>query len=505
MRLLSAKQIREWDQYTMEHTPIASLDLMERAAKAFTRCFMHHLPNRDLPVVIFCGPGNNGGDGLAIARLLHYEGYEVSLYLCRIGSGLSPDFQANLKRLPAYEAISQVELRPGAELPIMPGHAILIDGIFGSGLNRPVQGYWARLIQHLNQHSGPRVAIDIPSGMFADQITRSISIEADLTISFQIPKIAFFWPENAQRVGTFAVVPIGLLPEFLETVHTRFYYFDAEMAQKNYQPRPKFGHKGTFGHALLIAGSFGMVGAAVLATKATLRTGAGLVSAHVPHCAYEILQSSIPEVIVSVDAHEHFFSNLPQLDKYQAIGVGPGLGQAGVTQNALRRLIESAQAPLVVDADALNLLAMDQDLLEQIPENSILTPHPGEFRRLFGESPNSPEQLKLLREKAMHYAVTIVLKGAYSRIALPDGRIYFNATGNPGMATAGSGDVLTGMLTALLAKGYPPETAALLGTYLHGKAGDLAAEGSHPEAMIARDIIDTIGLAYKSLQEDQHL
>lgn len=497
MKLLSAQQIRAWDKFTIDHTPIASIDLMEKAAKAFTHCFLEKFPDSKSPVYIFCGSGNNGGDGLAIGRLLHYAGRAVHIFQCEIGQHPSADFLKNLDRLPAYDAIPLNTLVPGAPLPTLSASGILIDGLFGTGLNRPIQGYWARLIQHLNKYTGPKVAIDIPSGLLADQTQKGLSFQADHTISFQIPKLAFFWNENADSVGQFEIVNIGLLDEYLEAVETAFEFFDLKLAKTIYQSRSKFGHKGHYGHALLIAGSYGMSGAAQLATKSCLRAGAGLVTTHVPQCAYSILQTSIPEAMCSVDTHEHFFSTLPPLDKFSAIGVGPGLGQAGLTQVAFRRLLEQASSPLVIDADALNLLAMEPELLKRLPQGSILTPHPGEFKRLFGESSNSHQQVYLLQEMAMEYHIYIILKGAHSRIAFPDGRLFFNASGNPGMATAGSGDVLTGILTGLLAGPYDPADTVLLGTFLHGLAGDLAQQNWHTEAMLASDIIQNLGKAFK--------
>ncbi len=501
MKIFSAAQIRAWDAYTIAHEPIASIDLMERAALAFVHWFTSRFPDADQPVCVLVGPGNNGGDGLAIARLLHQRLYTVSLYRCHVGAQVSADFQINWERLPQWDAITVTHLHEGDAMPQLPSGVILIDALFGSGLNRPITGYWAKLIQHLNALPLTRVAVDVPSGLLTEAPTEGVCLHAQHTFSFELPKLAFFMPENERRVGQWEVGSIGLHPGFMAEEDTPYRYTDAAVARALLRPRRRFDHKGTFGHALLLAGSYGKVGAAVLAAKACMRSGAGLTTVHAPACAYTILQTAVPEAMVSVDVQADCISTLPEVKAYHAIGAGCGWGQAPVTAQALRQLLEQCASPLVLDADALNLLAQDAALLARLPRDTILTPHPKEFERLFGATANAFERLALLRRKAQELGAVIVLKGAFTCVASPDGICRFNATGNPGMATGGSGDVLTGILTGLLAQGYPPVDAAVLGVYLHGLAGDLAARALGEEALVAGDLNRWLGKAFRELRD----
>lgn len=499
MKILSAEQIRKLDAYTIENEPIASIDLMERASLSFVNWFVKHFPDKDARIHVFCGPGNNGGDGLASARMLQQRLYNVTVWFCKISENTSEDFQVNWKRLPRRTELDVYIIEKNSDLPTVPNDAIIIDAIFGSGLNRPVEGYWAKLIDHLNQQSATRVAIDIPSGLFADQPSTGISFQADHTFSFELPKLAFLYPENQQSVGEWQVESIGLNQDFIAKTETPFHYIDHVFAKKILHKRQKYNHKGTFGHALLIMGSYGKVGAAILAARACLRSGVGLVSIHAPKCAYPILQISIPEAMVSVDRHEFFLSEIPELKSYKAIGIGCGLDQRQTSAQALETLLEQSPIPLVLDADALNMIARNE-LHEKIPKDSILTPHPKEFERLFGATANSFEQNELQRTKAKELGVYIILKRAHTCIACPDGTCYFNSTGNPGMATGGSGDVLTGIITGLVAQGYASFEASVLGVYLHGLAGDLAMAELEQEALIAGDIVQYLGKAFKNLK-----
>ncbi|MCB9267341.1 MAG: NAD(P)H-hydrate dehydratase [Lewinellaceae bacterium] len=500
MKIFTAEQIRQLDEYTIKNEPIPSINLMERAALAFTYWFTEKFPDTAIPINIFCGPGNNGGDGLAIARMLHHRFYDVVVYRCRIGSSTSEDFDVNLERLPGHGGVPVHEIEKGGALTELPEGGIIIDGIFGSGLNRPVEGFWAELLEHLNRQPATRVAIDIPSGLFADKPTEGAVFLADFTFSFELPKFAFFFPENQHRVGQWFARSIGLHPQVIEDTQTPYYFADQSFVQTYLKKRHKYDHKGIFGHALLIMGSYGKMGAAVLSSRACLRSGAGLVSVHVPKCGYEIIQTAIPEAMVSVDRHQYLFSEAPEAGGYDAIGIGCGLGQKKVSRKALLEVLKNAERPMVIDADALNILGREKGWQKHIPKGSILTPHPKEFERLFGKAANGFERNERQIEKAQELGIHIVLKGAHTCIAAPDGNCFFNSTGNPGMATAGSGDVLTGIITGILAQGYEPLKAALLGVYLHGLAGDLAAQKCGQEAMIAGDITEQLGAAYKMLE-----
>lgn len=500
MKILRAAQIRELDNYTIEHEPLPSIDLMERASRTFVQWFSEHFHENQGVVQVYCGPGNNGGDGLAIARLLHERFYHVRVVMCRIGDHLTADCAANLDRLYQLHTVSILELAENDPMPELPAKGILIDAIFGSGLNRPLEGYWAALIQHLNTYPGPRVAVDIPSGIFADGPTQGAFLRATHTMTFETPKYSFVFPESHCGLGDWEVRSIGLHKGYLEKLPCRDFLVMGDEIQPLVKTRDRFAHKGTYGHALLIAGSYGKVGAALLAGEAALRTGCGLVTVHAPRCAYPILQIGFPEGMVSIDQHEYLFSQVDDLSPYKAIGIGCGLGQNLLTAEALRRLLENVRVPLALDADALNILAANPLWLSMLPRDTILTPHPGEFERLFGKSTDSFARNELQRQKASELGVLIVLKGAFTCIATPDGNCYFNSTGNPGMATGGSGDALTGMIISLLAQGYTPREAAILGVYLHGLAGDLAAAEIDQEALLARDIIRHIGGAFHQLR-----
>lgn len=500
MKILSAQQTRALDTYTIQHEPISSIDLMERASAVFTDWFSEQYPMRHQLIQVFCGMGNNGGDGLAVARMLHERKYDVKVSICRFSERGSEDFQTNLERLKDHPEVEIDFIKEDAPLPDLRETAIIIDAIFGSGLNRPVSGYWARLIGHINESNATIAAIDIPSGLFADQHTEGASIQANQTLTFELPKLAFLFPENNRATGIWSQRSIGLSEVFLQEVDTSNYYLDRKMVTALFHKREKFDHKGTFGHALLVAGSYGKVGAAILSARAALRSGLGLLTIQAPRCAYEILQISVPEAMVSIDRHRHYISEWPDLNGYDTVGIGPGISQGQMTQEAILQLIEHAKTPIVLDADGLNILAKNPEYFTRLPAGSILTPHPKEFERLFGKTADHFERNRLQRDMAQKYGIIIVLKGAHTCIALPDGSCYFNCTGNPGMATAGSGDVLTGILTGLMAQQYSSRAAALLGVYLHGLAGDIAVKELEHHSLVAGDLIKFLGKAFMKVR-----
>jgi ADP-dependent NAD(P)H-hydrate dehydratase / NAD(P)H-hydrate epimerase len=502
MKILSALQIRDWDAYTIQHEPIASIELMERASTVFCDWFQGKFPAgpSTSTVHIFCGPGNNGGDGLAVARILNRRFYAVKVYRCHLSEQFSQDHLVNLQRLPQHNEVPVLDLPENAALPKIPAEDILIDAILGTGLNRPLSAYWGSLLQHFSQHPGPKIAIDTPSGLNADGKTTGPTFYADYTLSFEVPKLAFLLPDNEPTVGEWKIESIGLHPGFLAEAATPYYYIDEKLLHGVLKKRPRHAHKGLFGHALLIAGSYGMVGAALLSGRATLRSGAGLLTIHAPSCAYPILQMGLPEAMASVDRHQFNFSEFPPMDKYAAVGIGSGLGQKEHSVRALEDFLrEIGQKPLVIDADALNIIAA-QGWQHRLPQGCIITPHPKEFARLFGQTKDDFETLQVQQEKSKEHGIFIIRKGAFTTLSTPDGRVFFNSTGNPGMATAGSGDVLTGVLTGLLAQGYDTEMAASLGIYLHGLAGDLAAESLGHEALLAGDIVDKLGRAFGEMR-----
>ncbi|MGY3088283.1 hydroxyethylthiazole kinase-like uncharacterized protein yjeF [Hymenobacter sp. UYAg731] len=504
MKILTAAQTRDLDQATIQEQHLLSVELMERAATAFVQW----LTSRFTPVeagetLILCGPGNNGGDGLAIARLLLQAGYAVRVALLPAEKH-SPDWQHNRKHLPA--AVPVVDLSPQF-LPTVAKDALVIDALFGTGLSRPLDGVAAAVVQQLNGAQARVIAIDLPSGLFADapQPADSPVVRAAHTVSFGLPKLAFMLPQNAEFVGEWEVKDIGLSARFIAAAETPWHYTDAVAVAGALPARPKFSHKGTFGHALLLAGSRGKMGAAVLAAGACLRGGVGLLTAHVPGCGYDIFQISQPEAMCLTDKQVNFISKLPKLLPYQAVGIGPGLGQEDATLAVLRKLLKAAAKPLaktghplplVIDADALNLLGSHRELLKLLPENTVFTPHPKEFERLTEPARDDYHRLELLRDFAIKYRCLVVLKGAYTCLATPTGKLHFNSTGNAGMATGGSGDVLTGLLLALRAHAQLPAFEAVrLGVYAHGRAGDLAAARTGQAGLVAGDIVRHIGPA----------
>lgn len=471
---------------------------MERAAQALVQWFLKTFPDLQQPVLVVCGPGNNGGDGLAIARLLHQRFYAVTVWYAALTPQRSADAQTNWERLPEPALLPRLELTPEAAYPPLPSTGVLFDALLGSGANRPLAPYWASLIDHLQTFKGLKIAVDLPTGVGGDGELAPTAFRADHTFGFERPKLAYLLPDTGVKVGRWHLGRIGLDAQALAALATPFHYLTPELAASWYRPRERFSHKGTYGHALLIAGSQGMMGAAVLSARACLRSGVGLLSVHSPQCGYLVLQEAVPEAMVSTDPHQFQVSSIPSLEPYAAIGMGCGLGQKASTLMALDQLLATKLPPLVLDADALNLIAA-AGWRDRLPVGSILTPHPKEFARLFGASGSSVEQLARLRQAAQHHQCYILLKGAHSVVATPTGECFFNSTGNPGMATAGSGDVLTGIITSLLAQGYPAPHAAALGMFLHGRAGDLALAQQSAESLVASDLINHLGPAFRSL------
>jgi NAD(P)H-hydrate epimerase len=491
------KQIKELDQFTVEQEPIAPIDLMERACHAFVAWFASRFrPEKKVGIV--CGPGNNGGDGLGIGRILKEHGYTVKIWIVNGGLKESESFRTNLARIEGK--ISLHEISKESDQSLFSDCPVLIDAIFGSGLSRQPEGIFSHAISCINQAAATRIAVDIPSGLFADSHSVGEIVNAHHTVTFQTPKLAFLFPENSKWVGQWHIVDIGLSKTFVKSISTQNYFITEKSVRKILRARDQFSHKGNYGHALLVAGSFGKMGACVLAAKAALRSGLGLLTVHTPACGYSIIQTSAPEAMVSSDVSDHYFSLPPENLDYATIGIGPGLGTNSETSVAFAKVLKQFKKPLMIDADALNILSINQELLELVPRGSILTPHPGEFGRMAGAWSNDFERLASLRNFSMKLQSIIVLKGAYTSIACPDGSVYFNPTGNPGMAKGGSGDVLTGMLTGLVSQGYPPEEAAVLGVYLHGLAGDLAANELGMDSMTATDLVGWIPYSFKKLQ-----
>ncbi|KIC93784.1 bifunctional ADP-dependent NAD(P)H-hydrate dehydratase/NAD(P)H-hydrate epimerase [Flavihumibacter solisilvae] len=506
MVVLTADQVRAWDRFTIQHEPISSINLMERAAKCCTEWLCTNLPSSQSSYYIFCGKGNNGADGLAIARMLYEVDRQVDVFILEFGSSGTAEFQQNLQRLhPLPVGIHYIQT--GSGFPIVPPGVIIIDALLGTGTTRPVEGEMRALIELINASPNPTISIDMPSGLFADQSTIPFSsVRAAFTLTFQCLKPAQLLAENAAAIGDLQVMDIGLLPRYLNQVQPEYELTGKTLSQSIIRPRNNFSHKGEFGHALLLAGSFGKMGAAVLAARACLRCGPGLLSCFVPEKGISIMQMAVPEAMVVRSTNsdhektnandEHLGGDLPPLHQYQTIGCGPGIGTNPATVQLFKELIANFRKPMVLDADALNILSQNQDLFPSLPPFSILTPHPKEFERLAGKSANETERINKARELAKKHQLIFVLKGHHSLIAMPGGSAYFNMSGNASMAKGGSGDVLTGMLTGLLCRGYTPEQAALLGVHLHGLAGEFASADLGMESVLAGDISDHIAKAF---------
>jgi ADP-dependent NAD(P)H-hydrate dehydratase / NAD(P)H-hydrate epimerase len=499
IKILNTERIRELDKHTLQQEGIPSIDLMERACRAFMVWFTERF-NALHKVGVVCGPGNNGGDGLGIARMLKEWGYPVKVWIVKGGGTESADLKVNLQRV--HDAkIPCFEISTEADQNLFHDRDVIIDALFGSGLSRPLEGIYAQAIRCINKTPAKRVSVDVPSGLLADAHSEGDAIvEAHYTITFQLPKLSFFLPQYFRYVGDWHVVDIGLSKQFIKSASASAFVISRKGAQRLLRPRSKFDHKGTFGHALLVSGSLGKIGASIMSGSATLRAGVGLLTLHIPKCGYVIAQTALPEAMVLLDKEDEFISSVGDTSSFTTIGIGPGLGQHPATVKTLKQLLEGFTKPVVIDADALNILAANRELLHLIPPGSILTPHPKEFERLSGSWKNDFDRLDKQRDLARLLKSVVLVKGAYTTIASPDGELFFNMTGNPGMATGGTGDVLTGILTGLVAQKYPPLEAAILGTYLHGLAGDLGALEKGPESLVATDIPIFLPHAFRQLR-----
>lgn len=501
--IFSADQIKAIDTFTIESEPITSVDLMERAASKCSQWIMKHY---DVETIfkVCCGLGNNGGDGLAIARQLLDYGYKVEVFIINYSDKQSPDFSINKKRLEDKYSPFLMEVNDASHLPYFKTSDVVIDALFGIGLSKPLFGLAAECVNHINHSAEEVIAIDVPSGLLVDSFTakNNIIVKATHTLTFQCPKLAFLFAENHVFVGNGHVLDIGLkwTEEIQNSSHA--FYVTMQSIKTIIKPRQKFSHKGTFGHGLLVVGSYGKMGAAIMSAHSLLRSGVGLLTVCVPQCGYEIMQTSTPEAMALVEGDEYLKIKKLNISSYSSIGIGPGIGTERETQLSVKQILESTKKPLVIDADALNALSLNKEWLSLIPQNSILTPHPKEFERLTKIVENDFERHQLQIDFSKQHQVFVVLKGAHTRITTPEGESYFNSTGNSGMAKGGSGDVLTGLITGLLAQGYTSLEASLIGVYVHGLAGDITKEEKGEFAMIPTDVIENIPNAFKGLTED---
>ena len=500
MNIFSAEQLYEADQITTTKQEISSVDLMERAATQIFSWLHQRMQGAQVPIHIFCGIGNNGGDGLALGRLLIEAGYNVHVYVANFTDKRSKCFLINYDRIKNVTKKWPILMKSEADFPEIHPDDIIVDAIFGIGLNRAPEGWVKDLIQYLNAEKAFRLSIDIPSGMSANSplLDADAVIQANHTLTFQAPKLAFFLPETGPFVPYYEALDIGLDPEYLMTTPPLARLVTKPMAQSFYKQRKKYAHKGTFGHSLLVGGSAGKLGAMVLASKASLRAGSGLATACIPAEGATVIHSSVPEVMVVSGGAGAFISEIKTDFSPSAIGIGPGMGQNKETIMAFKNLLSTTKVPMVIDADAIRIVAATPSLLKKIPKKSIFTPHLGELEKLMGPWKNDFEKLEKVKAFTKKHEMIVLIKGANSMTLFGD-EMYINTTGNPGMATAGSGDVLTGIITGLLSQGYEPKVATMFGTYLHGSSGNMVAQENGFEALIASDIIENLGQAFLEL------
>lgn len=487
MKIFTAEKIRKCDEFTIANEPIASVQLMERAAQACVywiseNCKIHK------SFAIFCGNGNNGGDGFAIARLLYLKGFDVDVFVKDVKGSFSQDAAINYKKLKDFSGISIKEFKDFQKERI-PEQTICIDAVLGTGLSRKVEGEEMKIINELNSLQNIKISIDIPSGLFADKNIdeNSAVFKADYTLSFQFWKRSFLYPETGKYAGKVVILDIGLHSQYINETDTGNFTIDDGLIEKIFKPRNEYSHKGSFGKVGIIGGSYGKMGAAVLSVKAALKSGAGLVFALSPECGYDILQTSSPEAMF-IEGGKNYIENI-EINQDIVLGIGPGLATHQETEGSLVNFLKNYSSPVILDADALNIISKDSSYINLVPKNSIITPHPKEFERLFRKTKDSFERSDLAVHKAIELKICIVLKDHHTQVITPEGNVFYNITGNSGLAKGGSGDILTGIITSFLAQGYSSENAAVLGVWLHGKSADFAAEKHSKESMQPSDVI----------------
>lgn len=494
--------MKEVDAYTIEHEPITSIDLMERASTALAEKIKERW-NTSTPIKVFAGPGNNGGDALAIARILSQSGYAVTTFLFNTSGALSADCETNKNRLKECNDIVFTEITTTFNPPPLSEEDLVIDGLFGTGMSRPINGGFASVVKYINASPAKVVAIDVPSGLMCEDNTYNVMnhiIKADYTYTFQNPKLAYFFADNAQYTGEWEIIDIGLVDPEDERTQTSFFFTEKQDIAKLLKKRSRFAHKGTAGHASLIAGRNGMAGAAILAARACLRSGVGKLTIKTQEDNRQILQISVPEAILDID-FTNIFNDTFNANEFDAMAIGPAIGTDKVTAQAFIEQLRLTQSPIIIDADGLNILGGHRGWIQQLPKKCVLTPHKKELFGLISTTRNCYEELKKTIDLAMRQTIYIVIKGAYSAVVTPEGKVFFNSTGNPGMATAGSGDVLTGVILALMAQDYNIESAVKIGVYIHGLAGDIAAETKGIEGLIASDIVEALPQAWVRIRK----
>lgn len=496
MKIFTAEQIQKGDRYTIEHEPVLSIQLMERAAESCVNWIFENCKNHR-NFAIFCGSGNNGGDGFAIARMLYQKGFDIDVFT-NSKAKFSPDAQNNFRELKEISGISVREFKEAGEYRF-DSRTVIIDALFGTGLSRPLEGEFKDLIELLNATANIKISIDLPSGLFADSVSPegTAIFKADYTLSFQFWKRTFLHPETGKYAGQVRILDIHISEDYIAETETDNFVINDKAVKQIFRPRQEFSHKGTYGKVIIVGGSYGKMGAAVLSTKAALKTGAGLTFTLAPKCGYGILQTSNPEAMFMEGGTDNI--NRIEVDDQAVYGIGPGLGTDKETVKAFLAFLEGQSKPLILDADALNMISRDSKNIQLIPKKSIITPHPKEFERLFGATGNSFERVELAKAKAKEHHLYIVLKDHRTQVVTPEGKVFYNITGNSGLAKGGSGDILTGIITSFSAQNYTQEEAAILGVWFHGRAAEFAAEKYSKESMLPTDVIHEFGNVFTEL------
>lgn len=505
MKIFTTDNIRAIDRATIDEEGISSFELVQRAAEGMAgEILARFSPAR--PTIVFAGPGNNGADALMVAKLLIEAGFSPHVLLFNFkGNSLSRDCELARRELTSIDLpFKFTEIRDRAVIPLMTAEHLIIDGLFGTGLRDPLRGGFTTLAGDISQSGAMIVSIDVPSGMFGDWNARVLArdvVHANLTLTVQFPRLAFFLADNAKLVGQWKLIDIGLSEKAISETQTKYYYVEHDDVRAVLRQREPFSSKSDYGQALLIAGSYGMMGAAVMAARGAQRSGVGKLTVHSPRCGFPVIQSQAPEALFSPDKDDIVISDMTPRFTFNAIGAGPGIGLNDATRGAFETLVKSQKRPMVIDADGLNIIARNTQLLDHLAPGTILTPHAGEFDRMFGAQSSAEARLLRAIEMSRKYKIIIVLKGRYTSTVRPDGKVFFNSTGTPAMATAGSGDVLTGIITSLLAQGYKPEAASVAGVYIHGLAGEIAAEIHGEYGVTGLDIAEAAGRAIKSIMK----
>lgn len=502
MKIFNSSKLPEIEKATCEAQNIDSIELMERAASAIT----YEIISRFLPsqrIIVFAGPGNNGGDALAVARMLLDQGYrKVEVFLFNVSGRLSHDCDLERKKLITIDQVDFTEITRQFVPPYIGENDVVVDGLFGAGLNKNLRGGFISVAERINESGAFVISIDVPSGLYGewnDETNRRHVVHADLTLAIQTPRLSFFFEDNAVCVGEWKLLDIDLDEKAIREMPADYTMVEMRNVKPLLRPRLPFTGKRDYGSALIMAGSMGMMGAAVMCARAALKAGAGLATVHSARCGMGIVQTAVPEAMFEPDRGEKVITDMTLHHDHQVVVVGPGIGTSHETESALESLLKTIKSPLVLDADALNCIARTPRLLTLLPAQTVITPHAGEFDRLFGEHQSAEERLRKAVEMAKYYNIIIVLKGHFTAIVRPTGHVYFNSSGNPGMATAGAGDVLAGVIGAFIAQGYRPDLAATLGVYIHGLAGDLAAEELGETGLMANDITDYLGRAFRKV------